>query len=161
MTLDEMVKLAREHATRVMVGLQDDLTPAWLLITAKGDIEIFMTPWGNDREKHLVIETMRDIMREKRATAYSMLTEAWMACATPEETKSGDYSGLPPSQRADRQECVVMMAADKAGDSRYQSLETVREAEGKCIELRQLSTVEDRFTGIFDNLLMDDRRRAN
>jgi hypothetical protein len=159
MTLDEMVKLAREHATRVMVGLQDELTPAWLLITAKGDIEIFATPWGNNREKHLVIETMRDVMREKHAAAYSMLTEAWMLRVTGDAAK-GEYKGPMPSESPDRQECVVIMAANRDGEHRYETLETVRGAEGKCVELRQLSGTEDRFTGVFDNLL-DDRRRAH
>jgi hypothetical protein len=160
MTLDKMIELAKDHATRVMVGSKAELTPAWLLITAKGDIEIFATPWGNNREKHLIIETMRDVMREKHATAYSMVTEAWMAHATAEEMKSGEYGGVPPSQRSDRQEAVAIMAANRDGEHRYQTLATVRGAEGKCVELRELSTTEDRFTGIFDNLL-DDRRRAN
>jgi hypothetical protein len=160
MTLDDMVRLAREHATRVMVGSKAELTPAWLLITAKGDIEIFATPWGDDRQKRTVIEVMRDVMREKHATAYSMVTEAWMARATAEEAKSAEYSGLPPSQRADRQEAVVIMAANKDGEHRYETLATMRGDKGKCVELRQLSGTEDQFTGIFDNLL-DDKRRAH
>lgn len=160
MTLEAMMRLARDQANRVMVGTKDELTPVWLLVTGAGKIEIFATPWGNTREKHVVIETMRDVMREKRVTAYSLLTEAWMARATPEEAKEGGYIGLPPSQRPDRMEAVVIMAANKSGEHRYESLQTMRAADGTCAELRQLSTTEDRFTGIFDNLL-DDKRRAN
>jgi hypothetical protein len=143
-----------------MVGSSAELTPAWLLITVKGEIEIFATPWGNNRQKHLVIETMRDVMREKQATAYSMVTEAWLAHATAEEMRSSEYSGLPPSERSDRQEAVVIMAANKDGEHRYETLTTVRGPKGKCVELRQLSGTEDQFTGVFDNLL-DDRRRAH
>jgi hypothetical protein len=160
MKLDEMVRHAREHASRVMVGSKAELTPAWALITAKGDIEIFATPWGNAREKHMVIETMRDVMREKRCTAYSMVTEAWLAHATAEEMKSAEYSGLPPSQRSDRREAVVIMAANKDGEHRYETLMTMRAGDGTCAELRPLSGSEDRFVGVFDNLL-DDRRRAH
>ena len=40
------------------------------------------------------------------------------------------------------------------------TLQTVRAADGTCTELRALSAVEDRFTGVFDNLL-DNKRRAN
>jgi hypothetical protein len=159
MTLDEMITLARDQALRVMVGTKAEIQPSWLLVTGKGDIEIFMTPWGNSREKRLVIETMRDVMREKRVSAYSMLTEAWML-RVPGVTSEKEYTGPMPSESPDRQECVVMMAANKAGEHRYQTMETVRDAEGKCIELRQLSSVEDRFTGVFDNLL-DKREKAN
>jgi hypothetical protein len=163
MTLDEMVKLATDQANRVMVGTKDELTPVWLLVTGKGDkptdVTIYATPWGNTREKHLVIETMRDVMREKRCTAYSMLTEAWMLRVTGDAAK-GEYKGPMPSESPDRQECVVVMAANKDGEHRYHTLETVRAADGTCSELRQLSGAEDQFTGIFDNLL-DRKERAS
>jgi hypothetical protein len=158
MTLDDMIRLAREHANRIMVGTKEELSPAWLLITGKGAIEIFATPWGNNREKYIVIETMRDIMREKNATAYSMLTEAWMLRVQGVGITEENYKGPMPSESPDRQECVVMMAANRDGEHRYQTLETVRGAEGKCVELRPLSGTEDRFMGIFDNLLVDKRR---
>jgi hypothetical protein len=160
MTLDDMIRLAREHATRVMVGSKDELTPAWLVISGKGAIEIFATPWGNNLEKQLVIETMRDVMRENHATAYSMLTEAWMLRVHGVGITEENYKGPMPSESPDRQECVVIMAANRDGEHRYQSMETVRGDEGKCVELRPLSGSEDRFTGIFDNLLVN-KRRAN
>jgi hypothetical protein len=159
MTLDEMMQRAADQARLVMVGTKRELEPSWLLITGKGDVEIFMTPWGNDREKRMVIETMRDVMREKRCTAYSFLTEAWMAHATAEERKDGEYHGPPASERPDREECVMTMAANKAGEHRYQMFETVRGVDGTCAELRP-SSKEQQWTGIFDNLL-DDKRRAS
>jgi hypothetical protein len=160
MSLDEMLTLAENQARTVMIGTKVELTPVWLMVTWDGKIEIFATPWGSDLEKRLAIEAMRLTMREKQVQAYSMLTEAWMARATPDEVKQQEYSGLPPSQRADRQEAVVIMAANRDGETRYRTLETVRARNGKCAELRQLSTEEHQFTGIFDNLL-DDKRRAN
>jgi hypothetical protein len=160
MTLDDMVRLAREHATRVMVGTKEELVPSWLVITGKGAIEIFATPWGNNREKHIVIETMRDIMREKSATSYSMVTEAWMLHVQGVGVTEENYKGPMPSESPDRQECVVIMAANKDGEHRYETLETVRGDKGKCVELRLLSKIEDRFTGIFDNLLNSKKRAS-
>jgi hypothetical protein len=120
MTLEGMMRLAENQARTVMVGSKAELTPAWLLITEAPAVEIFVTPWGNDREKRLVIETMRLVMKEKRCTAYSMLTEAWMLRIPGDPSQ--DYTGPPPSQHKDRQECVVLMAANKAGEHRYQTL---------------------------------------
>jgi hypothetical protein len=160
MTLEDMVKLAEDQARRVMIGTKRELTPMWLLVTAKGDVEVFATPWGNNREKRLVIETMRDVMREKRATAYSMLTEAWMLRVQGVGITEENYTGPMPSESPDRQECIVVMAANRDGEHRYQTMETVRAADGTCAEFRSVSKPEDQFTGIFDNLL-DDRKRAS
>jgi hypothetical protein len=158
MTLDEMMGHAADQARRVMIGTKAELTPVWLLVTGRGEIEVFATPWGNNLEKRLTIETMREVMRETRCTAYSLLTEAWMLRVKGAALEDfDDYKGLRPSESPDRQECVVTMAANKAGEHRYATFETVRNAKGKCIELRPISTSEDRWTGVFGNLLAEKR----
>jgi hypothetical protein len=163
MTLDKMVELAEDQARRVMVGTKDELTPVWLLVSGEGDkpddVMIFATPWSTNNEKRLVIASMRQIMKETRCTAYSMLTEAWMLRVMGDAAK-GEYKGPMPSESPDRQECVVVMAANSDGEHRYHTLETVRAADGTCTDLRQLSGAEDRFTGVFDNLL-DRKERAS
>jgi hypothetical protein len=159
-TLDEMLTLAETQARTVMIGTQEELTPVWLMLGWDGNVEIVATPWFNDEQKHLVIEAMRLLMREKQVSAYSFLTEAWMARISGKEAGK-EYKGPPPSQRADRQEAVVVMAANRAGEHRYRNYETVRDKRGRCTELRRLGGAEDRISSyIFDNLL-DDKRRAN
>jgi hypothetical protein len=148
-TLDDLMRLAGDQARRVMVGTKEELEPAWLLVS-EGRAEVYQTPWNSDLEKRLVIETMRRIMKEERCTAYSLVTEAWMLRVDQPEA---EYTGPSPSQSPDRQECVVVMAANGEGEHRYRTFETVRAADGTCTELRDLSKSEDRFSGVFDNLL--------
>lgn len=159
MTLEEMVNLAEQQAQRVLLGTKEELMPSWLLVTGRGDVEIYATPWSNTREKNLVTLCMKDIMREKHCTAYSLLVEAWMATVTGDEAKK-PYDGPPPSQRSDRQECVVITAADHAGQHAHKHLQIERDAEGRCAKLTRLDGPEDKITSeIFDNLL--DRGRPN
>ena len=153
MTLEDMLNLAEQQAQRVLLGTKEELMPSWLLVTGKGAVEIYATPWSNTREKHLVTLCMKDIMREKHCTAYSLLVEAWMATVAGEEAKE-PYDGPPPSERPDRQECVVIMAVDHAGKHVHKHLMIKRDAEGRCAELRRLDGPEDKITSmIFDNLL--------
>jgi hypothetical protein len=155
MTLDDMIQLAEEQARRVMIGTKEQLTPMWLMLNWDGKIEIAATPWGSSAEKHLVVEAMRNLMRERQVIAYSLLTEAWMARVQSEEIKK-PYTGPPPSERADRRESVVAVAANRAGQSKHRHWETIRDKKGRCRELRRLGGPEDQISSyIFDNLLED------
>lgn len=160
MTLDEMMKLAEDQARRVLLGTTEELMPSWLFVDGAGKIQIFATPWGNTEEKHLTVEAMRAIMHTEQAQAYSLLTEAWMATVEGDEAKR-PYDGPPPSERPDRQECVVMMAANRAGEHRHVHLKIVRGKKGECAELKRIDGPEDRISTLFDNLLADNRGRAN
>jgi hypothetical protein len=160
MTLDEMIQLAEDQARRTMIGTKEELAPMWLTLDVDGKVEIVATPWSGGHEKELTIELMRVSMRARQIVAYSLLTEAWMARASAEEVKTGGYIGKPPSERADRVEAVVAMAANKAGEHRYKNWQTIRDKKGRCKELRPLVGPEDQLMSIFDNLL-DDHRRSN
>ncbi len=160
MTLDEMMRLAEDQARRVLIGTKEELMPSWLMVDGVGKVQIFATPWRNTEEKHLTVEAMRLIMRQSQAQAYSLLTEAWMATVTGEEAKR-PYEGPPPSERPDRTEAVVVMAANRAGEHRYHTLRIVRGKKGVCDALERLDGSEDMFSStLFDNLLQD-KERAN
>ena len=157
MTLDEMMKLAEGQARRVLIGSKEELVPSWLVVEAGGEVAIYLTPWRNDVEKLLTVEAMRLTMRACNAQAYSFLIEAWTARIQGEEAKA-PYTGPPPSQRADRQECVMMMAVNRAGEQRHVHLEIVRDKKGECAELKRTDGPEG--SALFDNLL-EDREKAN
>lgn len=153
-TLDQMIKTAEDQARRVLIGTKEELVPAWVMVSL-GKAEIVATPWDGYINKQLVIEAMRALMRERQVQAYSLVVEAWFVTANAIDD---EYTGPPPSERTDRKECVVAMAANKAGEHRHLHLEIIRDKKGRCVELRRLSP-EDRITSwIFDNLLDDGRR---
>jgi hypothetical protein len=161
MTLDEMVKLAEEQARRVLIGTREQLLPSWLLASL-GDVLIVATPWGNDDDKHLVIRAMREVMQEKQVHAYSILTEAWMVHERIPDGQTADsfeYRGLPPRERPDRLEAVMITAEDRYGGHRNRSFEILRDKKGRCVELKRLDGAEDRIEGIFDGLLVKEPRQ--
>lgn len=158
MDLDEMMRLAEEQARRVLLGTKDELCPTWLLVKP-GHIEILGTPWSGDEGKHLAVEGMRTVMRRRNIEAYSLLVEAWFAT---EPAPIREYTGPRPSERPDRREAVVIMAANKRGEHRHCHFEIIRDKQGRCKELRRLGGPEDQITSaLFDNLLADNRGRAN
>ena len=158
MTLEEMVGLAEDHARRILVGTKEELLPQWLIVGADDKIEIWATPWSNAGEKRLVVEAMRATLRKGHAKAYSLLVEAWYT-VLPASEVGKEYTGPPPSERPDRQESVVVTAANRDGQAVHRQWEIVRSSKGgACIDLRRLDGPEDVMTSsLFDNLL-DERK---
>jgi hypothetical protein len=157
MTLEDMIKLAESQARTVLIGTKAELTPMWLILDWKGEIEIVATPWNSPHQKHVVTAAMRETMRETGIIAYSLLVEAWFSRLSAKEAGK-EYKGPPPSERADRQEAVVALACNRDGRTLYHNWEIKRDKKGRCIELLRLDGPEDRITSaIFDNLL-DERK---
>lgn len=158
-TLEKMIGLALQQAERVLIGTKEELVPSWLLVTGEGKVEIFATPWRNTQEKHLTVAAMREVMSNRQCTAYSLLTEAWYS-RLPASEAGKEYTGPPPSERPDRQEAVVVTAANHWGQTVFRQWEIVRDQKGRTRELRRLDGPEDLMTSaLFDNLL--ESRRPN
>lgn len=157
MNLDHMIQLAEDQARRVLIGTKEQLTPMWLMLKADGDVEVAATPWSAET-KRMCVEAMRDVMRSRQVIAYSLLVEAWYSTVQGAEARA-PYKGLPPSERADRKEAVVAMAANHLGDHRYRQFEIIRDKRGRCKELKRLGSFEDKITSsLFDNLLQSHGR---
>lgn len=156
MTLDDMVRLAEEHARRILIRTKEQLLPSWLIATGE-EVLIVGTPWNGDDEKHDIVTVMRAMMRDKQAHAYSLLVEAWFAVERrrPGEKppELADYEGPRPSERPDRREAVMITAENIYGETRHRSLEIIRDKKGRCIELKRRDGPEDVITTIFDGLL--------
>jgi hypothetical protein len=110
MNLTQLVEFAGEHAQRVLIGLNKPLVPAWVMVDAKGKVEIVGTPWRNDIEKTIMVAAMRLGMRKNGIVAYSLVVEAWAASAPP-GWKEGDPH-VPPAEDPKRREIVVALATD-------------------------------------------------
>lgn len=162
MNLDDMMRLGEDQARLVLLKTREELVPQWLYVNGEGKTIIVATPWENSDQKHMVVEIMRRAMKRDQASAYSLVVEAWFAHVTGEEATQKEYLGPPVRERADRRECVVIMAANRVGEHKHCHLEIVRDHQHRCRELKRLDGPEDQITSaIFDNLLADNRGRAN
>jgi hypothetical protein len=132
-SVEAMLNATTERAQDMIIGRGTDevLTPTWTMVTVKGQMVVFATPFdGGDGYKDIIAEAM-------------------------EEWDKGDRR--PPSEREDRIEVVLITVADKSG-SWVRTLEMVRDWEtGKVIELKQQKEFKDEaHEGRFANLLADE-----
>jgi hypothetical protein len=146
--LDALLERAGEHARRVLVEMKRaELMPTFLM---KGQEEttILIAPGRDENEKRILLKAVRGIMKDKRVTRYSMVSEAWTA-AQPKGWKPGMPQGPLPSDRPDRKEVVIAIAADKA-TAKSRVWDIVRGEGGSVVDLRLdkdgLTGLEGRMT---------------
>ena len=114
-TLENLIDLAEGFARNALIKLkQKALLPTWTLLTSGGEVGIVGTPWDDEEDKKIVRVKLKALIKEKKVTAYSFVSEAWYAVVSKEEWsgKSLDELGRP-SERVDRIEVVFAAAVDK------------------------------------------------
>jgi hypothetical protein len=130
--LSRLAEMAGEHARIVMIGLQQELMPQWVLINDKGGMDIVGTPWRDDLQKDVIAEIMRQRMHDDNIQAYSVVVEAWAAQA-PKGWKAGDPH-IPSSEHPDRREVVIAFATD-GQQVEWRQWATKRDQTGEVIAL--------------------------
>jgi hypothetical protein len=132
--LDALLDKAGQHARIVLVEMKEtELLPTFLMIAAEENI-LMPARWGDEAEKRLILRAAREIMKEKGVTRYSMVSEAWTA-KQPEGWKPGMPQGPLPSDRPDRKEVVIAIAADKTV-TKSRMWDIVRGEGGSVVDLR-------------------------
>lgn len=89
--------------------------PWWLLENESGERGLVVTPMAANA-KDMVAEAMRDFVRGQ--SRYAMAMEAWFATHQADD--------VPPSERADRSEGVLVCGEDRNGESRGLMMEIKR-----------------------------------
>jgi hypothetical protein len=131
--LARLLHLAETFATDTMVHKGMDLNPTWVLIDAKREAKVISTPWADDRQKSFYRSVLQLGMKRDKTIAYSFVTEAWAATLNEKELKSWARDVMP-SQRIDRREVVVAVAAS-ATASKYKQWAIERDDLGKVTAL--------------------------
>ena len=139
MNLKKLVDLAGAHARIVMIDLQQDLMPTWVMVDKRGKVNIVGTPWENDQEKILAEKRVKAWMRDHDIVRYSFVLEAWQAVlpagVDPDNLSESDR----PRNRADRVEVVVACATDDA-KAEWRTWKTIRNETGRVIDLEPFRT---------------------
>jgi hypothetical protein len=131
--LTRLLHLAETFATDTMIHKGMDLSPTWVLIDANRDARVVATPWANENWKSFYRATLKLDMKRYNIVAYSFVTEAWAATLDEKEWK-GWARDVMPSQRIDRREIVVAVAAS-AMASKYKQWAIQRDDLGKVTAL--------------------------
>lgn len=94
-----------------------ELITKWV-VEDKNDARILVV-FTSDIPKESMIEKMREMAADHDIVRYAVETEAWMAVG----------GGAPPSQRPDRMEAIVVMAADRQDNNLLASVEIERKGD--------------------------------
>lgn len=109
-SLKDLIGLAGAHARTIMTEMHRPLMPTWLYVNNEG-ATILGTPWQNEVEKKFMAMMVRKAMLEDHATAYSMVTEAWVAGA-PKGWNPETDKPIRASEQPERRECVIAFATN-------------------------------------------------
>jgi hypothetical protein len=154
-TLEELLDFGREHAEKSLIGVKGaQLLPTFHIQFTDRPPAIMATPWRNDREKRMAIGAIRAAIQHFRASidSYSFMTEAWLAT----QTHAPRSTDLPPSEREDRKECVIITCCNKDGGF-MRAFEIKRAPDATVCELvaEKEAGKCDRFEGPLFNLFED------
>jgi|HubBroStandDraft_6_1064221.scaffolds.fasta_scaffold753868_2 hypothetical protein len=139
--LDALLDKAGQHARIVLLEMKEtELLPTFLMIAAEENI-LMPAPWGDEIEKKVLLRAAREIMKAKGVSRYSMVSEAWTA-KQPEGWKPGMPQGPLPSDRPDRKEVVIAIAADKTA-TKSRLWDIVRGEGGTIVDLRLDQAAQD------------------
>jgi hypothetical protein len=162
--IDAMMRMAYEHAERVLVKHGDErtsLVPIFAVM-ARGELSIVATPWTNDGEKRMAQMLVRAKIKLDHADAYSFVSEAWMLAVDKSEYPNpGAYDGIMPSQSERRVEvvCATAVAKTDSGlDKRFMTWTIVRNGSGRIVALTPMPEPyqgSDNVAGTMTTLLDD------
>jgi hypothetical protein len=151
LSLDGMIRMAGEHARNILIQeKQDSLRPVFLFQSGGGEIGIIAGAIDMDDadQKQALADSVRVILRERGAVAYSFLSEAWMARQPADQPLPRNVRDNP-----ERIEIVYAVAFDAAGESRSMVWRITRGPDGQITDLTQEAPLPGPMAGRFANLL--------
>lgn len=156
-TLNDLLDFA-ETAVRKWMIKDGGFTPMIHAVTGAGEALMFVVPdYGglHGAEKIVFCAALGRLMRDKGCIMYVLLWEAW---ATPSEAMTPEIAARlvsgapPPREEAGREERVFLAACDTVGDHRVRAFKTMRDGDGKVVDLQ--ARPDDRMIATWDAEMM-------
>ncbi len=107
--LEKLLDEAQGIATKIF-NESGDLTAMWHGQNEKDENLLFVTPFGNDREKDMTLEAVKDLFVKHNVVRFVFMTEVWFKSYQRE-----GFTGVPKpiSEMADRREALFLIGEDK------------------------------------------------
>lgn len=129
---------AEINARRILITERTakQLIPMWHVVTPKINM-IIGTPWRDDDDKGAATFYIRKLLKDDRAKAYCVTSEAWMARYGQGEidAETEQWPKVRPIDRPNRMECVTIFACTRS-EQIMRVLEMIRDRAGKLIDLK-------------------------
>jgi hypothetical protein len=163
---DFLVALVRDYYLNSEPDPNRMFTPMVRAYCENGDIVPMLHGDSFDEDgKDAWAALCRRMFAEWRVRFYGMVTEAWMAEIDADDTMVNGRlrrDALPPSQRANRKEVVLVNTADKRGRVYFRMLEIVRGGDtAQITDLKDVTPFQEddvrhSFRGRFVNFLVPE-----
>lgn len=101
-------------------------------------IDIFITPWSDDREKMAACAMIRKHLQKTGALRYVLLAESWLSNEAFDE--EGEWQR--PSEQPDRREALIAIGVNADGSMEFRQAEIVINDNNERIldEVKRIST---------------------
>jgi len=111
-SLRQLFEIGCKNAARLFRD-EGSVMPIWHAVPgdAKANHLLIATPWGDDDEKEIALDVVRDMFKEHQVQRFVCVVEAWVV-------KGADPKALfaeRPSQHPDRREVIRIQAEDRDG----------------------------------------------
>lgn len=116
-------KMAKEHFEK-----SGEILPMFMFIDDEDHMTMALAPWGSENEKRLILAGLRATMLAKRVQRYAFMCEVWIAKI---DKDIADYDGPPPSERADREEKLMVLVSNPQARPLMKSYSIERPTGGK------------------------------
>lgn len=111
------LKELHEHACTIgcaNMRAKGKMDSCFLIPLEERKFGIIMTPWSDANEKYAMVKVLRDVFRENHVSAYSFITEAWMATVNPRTEP--ELMNIPPCERSQRDDILWITSRNRDGD---------------------------------------------
>lgn len=134
-----------------------DFQPTFVGVTKGGNRLPLPAHWSNNRQKDIYAMLTRATFKAIGVTRYALVSEVWIAVEPGDKDHPPDMNNMiPPSQRPDRTEAIMIQAFDKgAMKSVSVIIPITRDSDGKPTLGEPKTEEMELTTGRFANLLED------
>lgn len=95
---------------------------------------IIPTPWRDFTEKNIQVAMIKALFKEHNVKRFGFAFEAWMSIEVLDDDKVVNVADIvAPSERPDRQECIMVIAEEKGLPAKFGIWPITRDKKGRGI----------------------------
>lgn len=121
----------------------------FLLMAPNGDLHAHQTRWNTPEEKEQHLVELRKRIKTEKITAYSFVTEAWMAKIDLRTQQ--DLIAVPVKERSDREDSLLIFTRSRKDGHHTTRYHVDYDAEG-TVTLGRPQDIMPTIVGVIENL---------
>jgi len=140
-----------KHASKATFKKHGECVP--MFVTLEPPL-IIPVPWRDLQERHFTVAMIKALFKEHNVTRFGFAFEAWLATEYLKDKVVDIDNIVPPAQRPDRQECILVIAEEKGLPTMAGMWPITRDKKGRGI-IGEFKLSDDSFEtiGAYRNML--------